>query len=125
MLRSLRLGALAALVLVAGPALAADLDEPPPGPRFGWAPPPPPPHAFRPDEGCRVFVKRRYGPGGEEYVRRVRVCDEGPGFDGPPRWHRHSHWQPDGDGPPPPDRFGPPPPPPPPPPQPREVPERW
>ncbi|OAS22587.1 hypothetical protein [Methylobacterium platani] len=106
--RSLFLGALALLAL-AGPVAAADLDEYLP-PRFegrgDWrepAPPPPPPRfvqgpEFRGPGPCRVFVKRRIDPYGDEVVRRVRVCDEGPGYrgggdrDGPPPWHRHRHW---------------------------------
>ncbi|AWB23363.1 hypothetical protein DA075_22720 [Methylobacterium currus] len=100
------LGALALLAL-AGPAAAADLDEDPP-PRFEgrgeWrAPPPPPPRFVHGPESCRVFVKRRIDPDGDEVVRRVRVCDEGPGdreggyrdgprWGGPPPWHRHRHW---------------------------------
>ncbi|TGE00705.1 hypothetical protein [Methylobacterium nonmethylotrophicum] len=99
--RSLLLGALALLAL-AGPVAAADLDEPPP--RFegrgDWRPaPPPPPRYVEAPETCRVFVKRRIDPDDDEVVRRVRVCDEAPGYrdgyrDGP-RWgwaRRHRHW---------------------------------
>lgn len=105
------LGALAlqtlALIAFAGPVAAADLDEDPP-PRFEgrgeWrAPPPPPPRFVQGPGPCRVFVKRRIDAYGDEVVRRVRVCDEGPGYrdgsyrdggyrDGPPPWHRHRHW---------------------------------
>lgn len=108
------LGALA-LFALAGPVAAADLDEEPP-PRFEgrseWrAPPPPlahslaplPPRVVQAPEACRTFVKRRIDPYGEEVVRRVRVCDESPGYrdggfrdgprwDGPPPWHRRRHW---------------------------------
>ncbi|MET7242259.1 hypothetical protein ABZT49_02720 [Methylobacterium sp. EM32] len=95
------LGALS-LLLLAGPVAAADLDEYPP-PRFEgrteWrAPPPPPPRFVQGPGPCRVFVKRRIDAYGDEVVRRVRVCDEGPGYrdggyrDGPPPWHRHRHW---------------------------------
>ncbi|AWN45037.1 hypothetical protein DK419_00740 [Methylobacterium terrae] len=103
---SLILGALA-LAALAGPVAAADLDEEPP-PRFegrgDWrAPPPPPPRFVQAPEGCRVFVKRRIDAYGDEVVRRVRVCDEGPGdragyrdgprWGGPPPWPpRHRHW---------------------------------
>ena len=97
--RSLRLGALALLALEA-PAAAADFDEPPP--RFEgrgeWRAPPSPPRFVQGPEACRVFVKRRIDPYGDEVVRRVRVCDEspgyrdGPGWGGPPPWHRHRHW---------------------------------
>ncbi|MFH6782051.1 MULTISPECIES: hypothetical protein [Methylobacterium] len=103
------LGALALLSL-AGPVAAADLDDDPP--RFEgrgeWrAPPPPPPRYGQGPGGCRVFVKRRIDPYGDEVVRRVRVCDEGRGdwsgdrggyrdgrrWAGPPPWPpRHRHW---------------------------------
>ncbi len=118
--RSFILGSLALLAL-AGPVAAADLDDYPP-PRFenrgAWpepspAPPPPPPRfgqgpvvrgpVVQGPEACRVFVKRRIDPYGDEVVRRVRVCDESPGYrdsgyrdgprwGGPPPWHRHRHW---------------------------------
>ncbi|ACL59619.1 hypothetical protein [Methylobacterium nodulans] len=116
MSRLVRLGALAATAFVlAGPAVAADFDEPRPAPygvRPGWAPP----RFSRADETCRVFVKRRIDADGEEVVRRVRVCDEGPGFDGPPRWH-HRPWRAEGFGLPR-ERVAPPLPP-------GEVPETW
>ncbi|KTS37980.1 hypothetical protein NS228_13760 [Methylobacterium indicum] len=123
--RSLILATLALLAL-AGPVAAADLDDDPPPrfegrgewrptpppppepPRFEsrgeWRPAPPPPPRFAQGPGpCRVFVKRRIDPDGDEVVRRVRVCDEGPGYreggyrdgprwGGPPPWHRHRHW---------------------------------
>ncbi len=101
MSRLARLTAAAALLLAGlGTARAADFDgfDPPPPPRFeggrDWRPPGPPRFAGAPG-GCRVFVKRRYDPYGDEVVRRVRVCDEGPGWG----WGRR-HWHPDGDGPP-------------------------
>ncbi|MEH3147078.1 MAG: hypothetical protein PGN34_17405 [Methylobacterium frigidaeris] len=105
MSRLARLGAAAALLLAGlGAAGAADFDGdgPPPPPRFEGRPdwrPPGPPRFSGPPEGCRVFVKRRYDPYGDEIVRRVRVCDDGPGDRwGPPR---RRHWHPDGfDGPP-------------------------
>jgi hypothetical protein len=101
-----RLPTLLAITLVATSAAvvspaarAADMEEPysgRSGERFReeLGPPPPAwnrgpgPHAFRRDfDGpCRVFLRRRPGPFGEE-VRRVRVCDEGP-FEGHPRWAR-------------------------------------
>lgn len=94
--------AVLAAPLATSPAHAADLDgsygPPPPG-RFAppppdWAPPPPRPLVRGPDGPCRVFLKRRPGPFGEDEVRRVRVCDEGPAVGhGGPRW---SH-----EGPPP------------------------
>lgn len=95
------LGALALLAL-AGPVTAADLDDYPP-PRFEsrgeWrAPPPPPPRFVQGPGPCRVFVKRRIDAYGDEVVRRVQVCDEAPGYreggyrDGPPPWRRHRHW---------------------------------
>jgi hypothetical protein len=117
MSRPLRLAAAAAAALVlSAPVLAADVDEPPPPPRFdsrpGWVPP----RVVRPAETCWVFVKRRIDPYGEEVVRRVRVCDEGPVLDGPPRW-RGPGWGADEDGPPRP-RFGPPRPP-------ADIPEGW
>jgi hypothetical protein len=94
---------LVALLLAAGPALAADFDGPYPPPHgYGGPtqeelehrpppPPPPPEPEFRrprftaaPPESCREFVRRRFDPDGAPVVRRVRVCDE-PGFDrGPP-----------------------------------------
>lgn len=115
-----RLAACLALALMASPAPAADFDAPygqPRGPEPGYEqprpyPPPPPPepelrqpHAGggpdfgpTPEGPCRVFVKRRFDPDGEMVVRRVRVCDERPGF-GPRFGHRHG---PVGfDGPPP------------------------
>ncbi|TNC09818.1 hypothetical protein FF100_24780 [Methylobacterium terricola] len=105
--RTAFLGALALLSL-AGPVAAADLDEYPP-PRFEgrgeWRapPPPPPPRVVQAPESCRTFVKRRIDPYGDEVVRRVRVCDEGPGYrdggyrdgprwGGPPPGYRHRHW---------------------------------
>ncbi|GJD47461.1 hypothetical protein OPKNFCMD_0169 [Methylobacterium crusticola] len=95
-----RLAAALALVLAglapqAHPARAADFDEPPPyaGLRDEGRPPP---RFARPEpsETCRVFVKRRIDPDGEEVVRRVRVCDDGPAYrehgrwGGPPPWAR-------------------------------------
>jgi hypothetical protein len=91
-----------ALLLAAGPALAADLDRPEPPP-VGYAdpgqedeperrPPPPPlaPELRGPrftaaaPETCREFVRRRFDPDGAPILRRVRVCDE-PALDrGPP-----------------------------------------
>ena len=112
--RSLILGAFALLAL-AGPVAAADLDDYPP-PRFDsrgeWrpAPPPPPPRFAQGPGPCRVFVKRRIDADGDEVVRRVRVCDEAPEYrdrprwDGPhwggtPPWRRHRHWDDEaGDG---------------------------
>ncbi|WP_053080611.1 hypothetical protein [Methylobacterium variabile] len=98
--RSVILGALA-LLAAAAPAAAADLDEPPP--RFegrgDWRPaPPPPPRFVQSPETCRVFVKRRIDPYGDEVVRRVRVCEDGPGYrdgsrwGGPRPWAHHRHW---------------------------------
>ncbi|MBY0294657.1 MAG: hypothetical protein K2X71_01250 [Methylobacterium sp.] len=113
--RPLRLAAAAAAALVlSAPVLAADVDEPPPrfDARPGWVPP----RVVRPAETCRVFVKRRIDPYGDEVVRRVRVCEEGPAFDGPPRW-RGPGGGADEDGPPRP-RFGPPRPP-------ADIPEDW
>ncbi|MFE1601246.1 hypothetical protein [Methylobacterium sp. ID0610] len=111
----------AVLAVLAGPALAADLDEPPPSPygvRPDYAPPPPPPPRFsRDEETCRVFVRRRIDADGEEVVRRVRVCDAGAGPEGPPRWHRHRPWRLEGFGPPH-ERYAPPVPP-------AEVPGIW
>ncbi|MGE7417015.1 hypothetical protein [Methylobacterium tarhaniae] len=102
----LALGALALLAL-AGPVAAADFDEDPP--RFerrgDWRPaPPPPPRFAQGPESCRTFVKRRIDADGDEVVRRVRVCDDGPGYrdggyrdgprwGGPPPWHRRRHWE--------------------------------
>lgn len=94
---------LLALLLAAGPALAADFGGPYPPPGYGGppqedeperGPPPPPPRRepeFRgprftaaPPEPCREFVRRRFDPDGAPVLRRVRVCDE-PAFDrGPP-----------------------------------------
>lgn len=88
--------ALAALGLVAAaPAFAADLAYPPPyppepGPSRVYReerveelqPPPPPPPAYGPrfsagpGFGCRTVVKRRIDEDGEEFVRKVRICDE-------------------------------------------------
>jgi len=101
-----RLAGLAALALLAGPALAADFDGayPPPRPDLEdevvRRPPPPPPepvfHGPRfsagprfdppPTDECRTFVKRRFDAYGDEVVRRVRVCDERPGFGRGPRF---------------------------------------
>ncbi|MER2269510.1 hypothetical protein [Methylobacterium oxalidis] len=100
----MRLCGLAAIALAAGAAHAADVDGPYP-PRgeveFERGPPPPPPeprlHAPRftagprfepPVDECRVFVKRRFDAYGDEVVRRVKVCDERPGFRGGPRFGR-------------------------------------
>lgn len=96
--RTLALAALA-LAAISCTARAADLDEfrePPhrPGVEVPGREaedetlPDAPPHLPRlhafvrgheggPEEVCRVFVKRRPGPFGDE-VRRVRVCDEEP-----------------------------------------------
>lgn len=115
----LRLAAGAALALVAFPALAADFDGPyPPRPTApvpdfhesrAYPPPPPPvpgygpprfaagPHLRPPEDGCRVFVRRRFDADGEPVIRRVRVCDERPFMGGP----RAAAF----DGPPPPPRF--------------------
>jgi hypothetical protein len=101
-----RLAGLAALAFLAGPALAADFDGayPPPRPDLEdevvRRPPPPPPepvfHGPRfsagprfdppPADECRTFVKRRFDAYGDEVVRRVRVCDERPGFGRGPRF---------------------------------------
>ena len=95
------LAGLCALALVGTAAQAADFDGPyfPPRPDYeGYEHREPPPEpVFRrprftagpefgpPSERCRVFVKRRIDPYGEEVVRRVRVCDEPGGYnDGPP-----------------------------------------
>jgi hypothetical protein len=86
---------------LATPALAADLDDP-----YPRRPPPPAWAAPGPEGPCRVFLRHRPGPYGDE-VRRVRVCDE-PGGPPPPRW---SH----DDRPPGPPRWAPG----------RYVPERW
>lgn len=97
-----RLAGLCALALVGTAAQAADFDGPygPPRAEYGGyehRPPPPPEPVFRrprftagpefgpPPERCRVFVKRRIDPYGEEVVRRVRVCDEPGGYDDGPR----------------------------------------
>jgi hypothetical protein len=93
-----------ALLLAAGPALAADFDGPYPPPHGDGGPiqedeperrpPPPPPrpepefHGPRftaaPPDACREFVRRRFDPDGVPVLRRVRVCDE-PALDrGPP-----------------------------------------
>ncbi len=112
--RSLILGAFALLAL-AGPVAAADLDDDPPPrfegrsewrptpppppepPRFEsrgeWrpAPPPPPPRFAQGPGPCRVFVKRRIDAYGDEVVRRVRVCDEAPEYRDRPRWDG-PHW---------------------------------
>jgi hypothetical protein len=93
-----------ALLLAAGPALAADFDGPYPPQAPGGPPPydepergPPPPSPPRPEperpgprftaappEACREFVRRRYDPDGAPVLRRVRICDE-PAFErGPP-----------------------------------------
>ena len=114
-----RLAGLTALALVAGPALAADFDGayPPPRPEYGDAlerrpqpPPPPPEPAFHgpcftagprfdppPADECRTFVKRRFDSYGDEVVRRVRVCDERPGFGRGPRFGP-GHFEPGGYG---------------------------
>ncbi|WP_128083293.1 MULTISPECIES: hypothetical protein [unclassified Methylobacterium] len=98
-----------ALLLAAGPALAADFDGPYPphgdgGPAQDDEPerrPPPPSPGPRPEsevrgprftaappeaspEACREFVRRRFGPDGEPVLRRVRVCDEPVVDRGPP-----------------------------------------
>ena len=92
-----------ALLLAAGPALAADFDGPyPPRDDGGPAqedeperrPPPPPPRPepeFRgprftaaPREACKEFVRRRFDPDGAPVLRRVRVCDEPVVDRGPP-----------------------------------------
>lgn len=98
-----------ALLLAAGPALAADFDGPSPphgdgGPAQDDEPerrPPPPSPGPRPEsevrgprftaappeaspEACREFVRRRFGPDGEPVLRRVRVCDEPVVDRGPP-----------------------------------------
>ncbi|WP_132249979.1 hypothetical protein [Methylobacterium segetis] len=106
----MRLCGLAAVAL-AGAAHAADFDGPYP-PRggeveFERGPPPPPPpppeprfHGPRftagprfepPVDECRVFVKRRIDAYGDEVVRRVKVCDERPGFGGGPRFRRSDY----------------------------------
>ena len=106
-MRSRRLparSAFVALLLAAGPALAADFDGPYPPPHgYGGPaqddeperrppPPPPPPRAdlrgprftAAPPEACRDFVRHRLDPDGNPVLRRVRVCDE-PDLDrGPP-----------------------------------------
>ncbi|WP_407523422.1 hypothetical protein [Methylobacterium oryzisoli] len=123
MSRVVRLAAAtAAALILTAPVLAADYEEPPPPPRFesrpGWVPPP---RVVPPTETCRVFVKRRIDPYGDEVVRRVRVCDEGPALDGPPRWRgpgwRGPDWGPDEEGPPR-RRLGPPLPP-------ADIPDGW
>ncbi|SDA16406.1 hypothetical protein SAMN02799622_01558 [Methylobacterium sp. UNC378MF] len=93
-----------ALLLAAGPALAADFDGPYPQPH-GYGGPaqeeepeqrplPPPPRAepeFRgprftaaPPDTFREFVRRRFDPDGAPVLRRVRVCDEPVVDRGPP-----------------------------------------
>jgi hypothetical protein len=94
-----------ALLLAAGPALAADFDGPYPPPHGDGGlvqedeperqPPPPPPPRIEPEfrgprftaappEACREFVRHRFDPDGAPVLRRVRVCDE-PAFErGPP-----------------------------------------
>lgn len=107
-----RIGLAVAAVVSAAPALSADLaypyppEEPAPsrvyreerieeavpppraeaplyGPRFvagpRFAPPPP-------AEECRTVVKRRIDEDGEEVVRRVRVCEDGPALPSRPRY---------------------------------------
>ncbi|MDP4001858.1 hypothetical protein [Methylobacterium sp. NEAU K] len=99
--RSIARAGCCALLLAAGPALAADFDGPYPSHGYGGPvedgeperrppPPPPEPEFRRPrftaasPEACRDFVRRRFDPDGMPVVRRVRVCDE-PAFDrGPP-----------------------------------------
>jgi hypothetical protein len=93
-----------ALLLAAGPTLAADFDGPYPPRDYGGPaqedeperrpPPPPPPRPepeFRgprftaaPPEACREFVRRRFDPDGAPVLRRVRVCDEPVVDRGPP-----------------------------------------
>ncbi|MGU3538514.1 hypothetical protein [Methylobacterium sp. A54F] len=111
----LRLAAVAGLAFLAVPASAADFDGSyPPRPdveAFDERPPPPPPpepaypprftagpRFEAPPDACRTFVKRRIDIDGEEVVRRVRVCDEHPGFGDGPRFRR-GHFA---------DHFGPP-----------------
>lgn len=94
---------LLALLVAAGPALAADFDGPYPPPHDYGGPiqddepergPPPPPRpqpdargprfTAAPPEACREFMRRRFDPDGAPVLRRVRICDE-PAFDrGPP-----------------------------------------
>jgi hypothetical protein len=96
----LRLAGLCALILAAGPAAAADFDQPyPPAgsgdrrPAYEPGPerlPPPEPELRRPrftaapPEACREFVRRRLDPDGEPVLRRVRVCEEPDLGRGPP-----------------------------------------
>lgn len=95
--------ALSAAIVATAPARAADVEnpyDPPPGygrlaPRPpGFVPPPPPGPGLAEgpvEETCRVFLRRRPGPFGEDELRRVRVCDEGPvARRGGPRWDREA-----------------------------------
>ncbi|MCJ2054703.1 hypothetical protein [Methylobacterium sp. J-070] len=93
--------AFCALLVAAGPALAADFDGPSRLPQGygdlgpddgpdGGPPPPRPEPEFRgprvsaAPEACREFVRRRFDPDGAPVLRRVRVCDEPVLERGPP-----------------------------------------